>query len=103
MLLNYFFIDRISPNYSLNYIGKQNYSPPSTSTQVHSIIFPELNNLTLEELKFINENGDRQNEFIDDMPQVKERYKSLNDTVTQIENLAGTLIYKILNNCYTNE
>lgn len=87
-------LGRISPNYALNYIGKQNFSPPSTSTQAQSIIFPDLNTLSLEELKFINENDDRQNEFIDDLPQVKERNKLLNDIVAQIENLAGIILFK---------
>lgn len=74
-------------------MGKQNFSPPSTSGIAHaqSIAFPELNNLAVEELRFINENEDRQDDFIDNLPQVKERSKYLNDIVAQIENLAGNV------------
>lgn len=94
-------LGRISPNYSLNYMGKQNFSPPSTSGSAYnqSIVFPELNSLTIEELKFINENEDRQDDFIDNLPQVKERNKLLNEIVGQIENLAGMNRWNKMNYC----
>lgn len=56
-----------------------------------------MNTLSIEELKFINENEDKQDDFIDSLPLVKERSKILNDIVTQIENLAGEFLRFVKN------
>lgn len=84
-------LGRASPQYTLSFMGQQNFSPPVPSTtqpQTQSVAFPELNNLSLEELQFLNESLDRQEEFIEDLPQVKEMNKALDDLILQVEELA---------------
>lgn len=68
------------------------FSPPLYIPQprhVQSIAFPELQELPLDELKFLNEDADRLNEFLDDLPMLKEQNKTMEDLVTNIEELAG--------------
>lgn len=94
----YYFLDkngRNSPNYQLKYPGYKSFSPPShipaaTSTTIpQSVAIPELNLLSLEELQFLNENTDRQDEFLENLPPIKEMNKTVDDLMVQIEELAG--------------
>lgn len=55
---------------------------------VQSIAFPELQELSLDELKFLNEDPDMLNEFLDNLPMLKEQNKTMEDLVTNIEELA---------------
>lgn len=83
------------PTYSLHYGANQNFSPPSQSiipNFTQNLAFPELNSLELEELRFIYENDDRQEEFIESLPQVRETNKFLDDFVNQIETIAGLFV-----------
>lgn len=86
-----------SPNFTIN-----NYSLPQFSqspqsrlltsskpVQSQSVIFPDLNSLTLEELTLLNENDDKQCEFVENIPQIRELNKMLDDLIIQIEELAG--------------
>lgn len=88
-----------SPNFSLN-----NYTLPSFSqspqsrilstckpVQSQSVLFPQLNTLTIDELTSLNENEDKQNEYIENMPQIRELNKILDDLIVQIEELAGLI------------
>lgn len=72
----------------------KSFSPPphmSQSSFVHqpAITFPELANLSLDELQLLNENIDVQDEFVNDLPQIKEQNKLLDDLILQVEELAG--------------
>lgn len=63
-----------------------------------TVAFPELANMSLEELQLLNENIDVQDEFVNDLPQVKEQNKYLDDLIVQVEELAGIfLIFQSLN------
>lgn len=63
----------------------------SQSSFVHqtAVTFPELANLSLEELQLLNTNIDVQDEFVNDLPQIKEQNKQLDDLILQVEELAG--------------
>ncbi|CAG9768931.1 unnamed protein product [Ceutorhynchus assimilis] len=76
---------RTSPNFS-NY----NFSPPqhSSNNKAISLVFPELNQLTNEDLRFLNESEERQIEFIDSLPPFKEQNRILDELLLQIEDIA---------------
>lgn len=82
---------------SINYqlFSNKSFSPPSHMPQAsyhqQSVIFPEITGLSLNELKFLNESVERQEEFIEELPLIKEQNKVLDDMITQIEELAGKL------------
>lgn len=85
---------RGSPNYTFNYQGLKSFSPPAHfSSVIQSVAFPELNSLTLDELKFLNECPERQEEFLEEFPQIKETNKYIDDLISNIEELAGILKY----------
>lgn len=65
---------------------------PALNTQ--SIVFPDLNKLTLDELEFLAENDDRQQEFLDDLPYIKEQNRILDEQIVQTEELADTNMQK---------
>lgn len=70
--------------------GLQSFSPPTHSFPMsHSLAFPELNALSLDELHFLNECVERQEEFVENLPQVKEMNKAIDDLISHIEELAG--------------
>lgn len=54
-----------------------------------SIAFPELQELSLDELKFLNQDNDRLDEFLDNLPMFKEQNRIMEDLATNIEELAG--------------
>lgn len=58
------------------------------------MLFPELNKLSLEELEFLNTNVDRQSEFLNTIPGIKERGKILDDLIVQVEELAESNLGK---------
>lgn len=91
---------RNSPNYQLTFPAYKSFSPPShipvaTNTIPQSVAFPELNLLTLEELQFLNESADRQNEFLENLPPMREMNKTVDDLMVQIEELAGNNFVKL--------
>lgn len=84
-------VGRASPSYHLSFMGRQTFSPPPLSTNTsttQSVAFPELNTLSLEELQYLSESTDRQEEFIDNLPQMKEMNKTVDDLILQVEELA---------------
>jgi ESCRT-I complex subunit VPS37 len=58
------------------------------------LVFPELNKLTTEELEFLNNNVDRQQEFLNDLPPIKDQNKLLDDLIVQVEELAESNLSK---------
>lgn len=91
---------RSSPNYQLTFPGYKNFSPPThiPAATPQSFAIPELNLLTLEELQFLNESPDRQDEFLENLPQMREMNKTVDDLMVQIEELAG-LLYLLVMRC----
>lgn len=51
--------------------------------------FPELQELTIDELKFLNEDPEGLDEFLDNLPMFKEQNKTMEDLVSNIEEMAG--------------
>lgn len=91
---------RNSPNYQLTFPTYKNFSPPShvplaTTSVTHSVAIPELNLLTLDELQFLNESADRQEEFLDSLPPIREMNKGIDDLMVKIEELAGKWLFFI--------
>lgn len=85
---------RASPiNYQTFSPSVKNFSPPlhipHPSYLQQSVAFPELADLSLEELQFLNENLDRQDEFVDELPLIKEQNKTLDELLSNVEELAG--------------
>ncbi|KAH1004964.1 vacuolar protein sorting-associated protein 37A [Dendroctonus ponderosae] len=66
-------------------LSRYSLSPP-----IHpgSTMFPELNLLSTEELRFLDECDGRQIEFIEELPSVKDQNRMLDDLASQIEELA---------------
>ncbi|KAF5298331.1 hypothetical protein FQR65_LT01109 [Abscondita terminalis] len=85
---------RGSPSYSYNYNTVRSFSPPMQHMMNSSIVFPELNALSLDELHFLNNCTERQEEFIDNLPQVKELNKTIDDLISNIEELADSNLSK---------
>lgn len=89
------FIDgefRSSPVIYQNLPSVSSFSPPLYIPQLRhfqSVAFPELQELSLDELTFLNQNSDRLDEFLDNLPMFKEQNKTMEDLVTNIEELAG--------------
>lgn len=81
---------RSSPIYSYSY---SNMAPVQQATH-QSMVFPELNSLTLDELQFMNECVERQAEFIDNLPPTKEINKAIDDLISNIEELADSNLAK---------
>lgn len=55
-------------------------------------MFPELSHLSIDELEFLNSNIDRQQEFLYELPPIKDQNKILDDLISQVEELAGWLL-----------
>ncbi|KAJ8985501.1 hypothetical protein NQ317_015043 [Molorchus minor] len=88
---------RASPINYQSFSNMRSFSPPhmTQSNFVHqSTLFPELSQLSLEELQLLNENIDRQDEFISEIPQIKEQNKAVDDLIGQVEELADANMSK---------
>lgn len=55
----------------------------------HTLAFPELQKLSLDELKFLNEDSERLDEFLDNVPVLEKQNKTIEDLMGNIEELAG--------------
>lgn len=70
------------------------FSPPSHVSVApnicQSFAFPELNSLSLDELQYLNESANRQEEFLENLPQIREMNKTVDDLILQVEELAGS-------------
>nr|XP_050853392.1 vacuolar protein sorting-associated protein 37A isoform X2 [Vespula vulgaris] len=58
---------------------------------VQSFVFPELNNLSNEELKKLNEDEDRQDEFLEKHSQLKDVNMAIEDTIDWVEKTAANV------------
>ncbi|KAJ3654658.1 hypothetical protein Zmor_013832 [Zophobas morio] len=86
---------RDSERSNLNYSIINSFSSPThLSNSQKRLVFPELNNLSLEELEFLNSNSDRQEEFLNEIPAIKEQNKYLDELIVQVEELAETNLSK---------
>lgn len=63
---------------------------------VHSGLFPELNLLSLDELQFLDECEERQAEFIDDLPIIRNQNSILEELFAQIEETAGNCVLNLM-------
>lgn len=94
-ILNGFLLDgeyRSSPVIYQNLPSVSSFSPPLYVPQprhFQSVAFPELQDLSLDELKFLNEDSDRLDEFLDNLPMFKEQNKTMDHLFCSIEELAG--------------
>nr|CAH7737913.1 unnamed protein product [Callosobruchus chinensis] len=79
-----------NPTYSLS----SNYLVQQPSYVQRNFVFPELSGMSYEDLKFLNESVDRQDEFIDELPPIKEQNKTLDDLALQIEEMAVSNLSK---------
>ncbi|VEN40480.1 unnamed protein product [Callosobruchus maculatus] len=78
------------PTYSLS----SNYLVPQPNYMQRKFPFPELSGMSYEDLKFLDESVDRQDEFIDELPLIKEQNKALDDLALQIEEMAVSNLSK---------
>nr|CAI5860063.1 unnamed protein product [Callosobruchus analis] len=78
------------PTYSLS----SNYLVQQPSYVQRNFPFPELSGMSYEDLKLINESVDRQDEFIDELPMIKEQNKTLDEIALQIEEMAVSNLSK---------
>lgn len=86
---------RNSPNYQLpSFPVYKSFSPPIASAIPQSVAIPELNMLTLDELQFLNESSDRQEEFLDSLPTLREMDRVADDLIAQVEELADSNLSK---------
>lgn len=80
-------------SYLNSHYANANYQQPLPSqlqTQVpQSIIFPELNNLTNEELKRLGEDDDKLDDFLEKHSQIKEINAAIEDAMDWVEKTAG--------------
>lgn len=68
----------------------QQQLPSQSQTKVpQSVIFPELNNLTNEELKRLGEDDDKLDDFLEKHSQIKDINAAIEDTMDWVEKTAG--------------
>lgn len=79
-----------TPYLNSHYVNA-NYQPPLPSQPKvpQSLIFPELNSLSNEELKKLSEDDDRLDEFLEKHSQIKEINAAIEDAMDWIEKTAG--------------
>lgn len=78
--------------YLNSHYANANYQQPLPSqsqTQVPRSIFPELNNLTNEELKRLSEDDDKLDDFLEKHSQIKEINVAIEDAMDWVEKTAG--------------
>ncbi|CAH1994977.1 unnamed protein product [Acanthoscelides obtectus] len=81
------------PSYDPSFTYLAQHAQQSSYTQ-KTYAFPELSHMCIEELKFLNENVDRQNEFIDELPLIREQNKAMDNLAVQIEEMAASNLSK---------
>ncbi|RZC34361.1 vacuolar protein sorting-associated protein 37A [Asbolus verrucosus] len=83
--------ERSSPSYC----GINSFtSPTHLPNAQRRLMFPELHKLSSEELEFLNNSIDRQQEFINEIPAIKEQNKLLDELIVQVEELAESNLAK---------
>lgn len=85
--------DQHSTPYLNSHYANANYQQPLPSQlqakAPQSIIFPELNNLTNEELKRLSEDDDKLDDFLEKHSQIKDINMAIEDTMDWVEKTAG--------------
>lgn len=85
--------DQHSAPYLNSHYTNANYQQPlpnqSQAKAPQSIIFPELNNLTNEELKRLSEDDDKLDDFLEKHSQIKDINVAIEDAMDWIEKTAG--------------
>lgn len=82
---------RLSPSYQ--YSNVPHFASPTHSSFMNNIphtsssLFPELSHLSIQQLKYINENANRQEQLIFDLPQVKDLNSSVDTLLGQVEEI----------------
>lgn len=79
---------RISPNYQ-NYRSINTFSPPGTGTVSQTLAFSELSTYSIEELEFLKDSEERRIEFLESLHQVRDMNRTVDDMISQVEELAG--------------
>ncbi|XP_047353963.1 vacuolar protein sorting-associated protein 37A [Vespa velutina] len=82
---------------NLHYANTNYHATLPSCTQaktVQSFVFPELNNLSNEELKKLNEDEDRQDEFLEKHSQLKDVNMAIEDTIDWVEKTAEANVAK---------
>ncbi|XP_026284781.1 vacuolar protein sorting-associated protein 37A isoform X2 [Frankliniella occidentalis] len=69
-------------------VPNMSMSQPTQQTPLQQMIFPELAELSVEELQALMDNQDRRNEFIEQLPVSQELDDQLDQLMISIENLA---------------
>lgn len=76
-----------------SHYANANYQQPlpnqSQAKTPQSIIFPELNNLTNEELKRLSEDDDKLDDFLEKHSQIKDINAAIEDAMDWVEKTAG--------------
>jgi len=88
-----------TPYLNSHYVNANYQQPLSNQSQAkapQSIIFPELNGLTNEELKRLNEDNDRLDEFLEKHSQIKDINAAIEDAMDWVEKTAGKIIIIII-------
>ncbi|KRT85720.1 hypothetical protein AMK59_1147 [Oryctes borbonicus] len=85
---------KINPNYQSNYISRHSFSPSQATNIFQTVAFPQLNTYALEELEFLNESEERRAEFIENLQQVRDMNKTLDDMICHVEELADLNLSK---------
>ncbi|XP_019864962.1 vacuolar protein sorting-associated protein 37A isoform X2 [Aethina tumida] len=78
---------RISPSFPTLPV-MSSFSPPSHVQAKMYFQFPSLNKLSIEELQFLNDNVDRQQEFIEEIQCISDQNRMLDECIAQIEEIA---------------
>lgn len=66
--------------------------PNQTQTKLRqSVVFPELNNLTNEELRQLNEDNDKLDEFLDKHSDLKDINTAIDDAIDWVQKTAGKI------------
>ncbi|KAK9888545.1 hypothetical protein WA026_000792 [Henosepilachna vigintioctopunctata] len=92
-------VEKSSPTYLMNFPSSSNFSSlgqiaANSSISVQGLYFPELNKLSIKELKSLNENIDKQDNFLLELPQIKEQDRMIDDLICQMEELAESNLSK---------
>ncbi|XP_065164041.1 vacuolar protein sorting-associated protein 37A isoform X1 [Atheta coriaria] len=86
---------RASPNYfNHNYPTTTTTTSNTPASSYQSAAFPELSAMSNDELKQLNESVERQEDFLENLPQNKETNKIIDDLILQIEELADSNLSK---------
>ncbi|XP_050302671.1 vacuolar protein sorting-associated protein 37A isoform X2 [Anthonomus grandis grandis] len=76
--------EKISPSFS-NYSFSSPTPKNTVNSRHYSSMFPNLEQLSLDELRFLDESEDQQDEFIDELPAIKEQNRFIDELIDSVE------------------